>query len=724
MSSNRRRPIEVAVIGGGMASIAAAFELSRPRHRNRFHVTIYQQGWRLGGKAASCRGPAGRIEEHGLHVWHGFYENAFRILRECYQELDRDPRTDRFASWRDAFFTDPGAVTMEETPGGKRSPWAIEYPLTPGEPGDPIDRNNPFCILRYLVQAANLAGGLLRSLDEGSRSRKNRQSPRAGRRQLPAEKILEGINRLIRFGTLASVADLILAADLLQSALGSLSGGRANILSKLVDVMRRSARESVSRMTDSDPELRRLWALLDLTLTSILGTLRDLLTDSRGFDAVDHYDFREWLEVNGASAEARDSPIVRSLYDLCFAYEDGDPRRPRLGAGQALRVIARMFFSYRGAFFWKMRAGMGETVITPFYEVLKRRGVSFRFFHRLDKVRLAPERKLSAGERPYIEALDFEVQARVKDRAEYDPLEVVNGLRCWRAEPDWKQLVGGASLRQAGRDFESHWDAPKGRKRISRLKVVEDFDFVVLGVSLGAIPHVAAEILDRDERWREMVGNVKTVATQALQVWIREDIEELGWRSESASVVGVADDFSAWVDMSHLLGEENWPERPKALAYFCSALPTPDGIPDRAATSYPGSEHKRVCGNAVRFLDREVSRIWPRAASPDDGFRWDLLVDWRGTRQRGRSRASALDGQYCRANVNPSDRYVLSLPGSQRHRISPLDNTYDNMTIAGDWTDCGFNIGSIESAVMSGLLAAHALCGSPELREIVGFDHP
>ncbi|HSY56912.1 MAG TPA: NAD(P)-binding protein, partial [Bradyrhizobium sp.] len=87
-----RKPIEVAIIGGGCASIAAAFELTRPRHKGAYHVTIYQLGWRLGGKGASGRGPAGRIEEHGLHVWLGCYDNAFQLLRECYDELNAKAR--------------------------------------------------------------------------------------------------------------------------------------------------------------------------------------------------------------------------------------------------------------------------------------------------------------------------------------------------------------------------------------------------------------------------------------------------------------------------------------------------------------------------------------------------------------------------------------------------------------------------------------------------------
>ena len=55
---------------------------------------------------------------------------------------------------------------------------------------------------------------------------------------------------------------------------------------------------------------------------------------------------------------------------------------------------------------------------------------------------------------------------------------------------------------------------------------------------------------------------------------------------------------------------------------------------------------------------------------------------------------------------------------------SPLDASVINMTIAGDWTECGFNEGCIEAAVMSGMLASHAICGFPALEDIVGYDHP
>ena len=77
-----------------------------PGWRDRFEsITVYQRGWRLGGKGASSRGEHGRIEEHGLHVWIGSYENAFALIRECYAELDRthtDPSVP-IRTWDQAF---------------------------------------------------------------------------------------------------------------------------------------------------------------------------------------------------------------------------------------------------------------------------------------------------------------------------------------------------------------------------------------------------------------------------------------------------------------------------------------------------------------------------------------------------------------------------------------------------------------------------------------------
>src|SRR6202012_1215070 len=98
----------------------------------------------------------------------------------------------------------------------------------------------------------------------------------------------------------------------------------------------------------------------------------------------------------------------RGIYDLVFAFEDGDVTRPRLAAGVALRGAMRMFFTYRGSLFWRMSAGMGDVVFAPLYQVLRQRGVQFRFFHRLRNIGLSPH---NDEEPPYIRTLEFDVQA-------------------------------------------------------------------------------------------------------------------------------------------------------------------------------------------------------------------------------------------------------------------------------------------------------------------------
>ena len=91
--------------------------------------------------------------------------------------------------------------------------------------------------------------------------------------------------------------------------------------------------------------------------------------------------------------------------------------------------------------------------------------------------------------------------------------------------------------------------------------------------------------------------------------------------------------------------------------------------------------------------------------------------------ERGRS-GGTLANQHFQASFYGSDRYTLAVPGSLEHRISPLAKLVMNMTIAGDWTECSFNEGCIEAAVMSGMLASHAISGRPELDDIIGYNHP
>jgi uncharacterized protein with NAD-binding domain and iron-sulfur cluster len=712
-----RTPIKIAIVGGGCAALTTAFELTRPEQRGRYEVTVYQMGWRLGGKGASGRGASGRIEEHGLHLWMGYYDNAFHLMRECYREMGRDPRVSPMADWTDAFKPDPHVGVMDRGARGWQRLMS-EFPPSAGLPGDPYKPGEQFTLSGYLVRGIQLLYTLLVT-SQSSAAANERPANRKSRGHAKAESLAIDVASLLKYGQLATLTAILQGVTYLESVIRVLPDFPKALALTLTEAVATGAQRLLQPLLDGDDESRCVWEIIDLVLACIRGAIMfGLTTHPMGLDAINEYDSREWLRLCGASERSLNSAFMRGLYDLAFAYVDGDPQRPSLAAGQGIRGSLRMFFGYRGALFWKMQAGMGDVVFAPLYEVLARRGVKFRFFHRLERVHLADPRTLAPGEKPFVTRLDFDVQATTRDGAEYQPLIDVKGLPCWPSLPDWKQLKSGERMAAESRQFESFWD--RRREAAITLEVAKDFDFVVLGVSLGVIPHVCSDFIARDPRWRAMVENVRTTATQAFQVWLRDDLTGLGWDGPSGNVSAYAQPWATWANMSHLASAEQWTEAPGSIAYFCGVLPWPEPK-DTSDSRAPMRAYDLVRRNAIDFLNGDVAGLWPAAQRADGSFRWHSLLDSQS------SGASAdehrFDNQFWTANVNPSDRYVLSLPGTSKYRISPLDETYDNLTITGDWTD-GYNFGCVEAAVMSGRLAAHALSCFPPLEEIFGYDHP
>ena len=85
-------------------------------------------------------------------------------------------------------------------------------------------------------------------------------------------------------------------------------------------------------------------------------------------------------------------------------------------------LIGQVLFGYRGAIFWKMTAGMGDVVIAPLYQALRRRGVKFEFFHRLDALHLDPSRQSVA-------TIAMGRQAQLAEGLQhYEPLTKIRGL--------------------------------------------------------------------------------------------------------------------------------------------------------------------------------------------------------------------------------------------------------------------------------------------------------
>lgn len=308
-------------------------------------------------------------------------------------------------------------------------------------------------------------------------------------------------------------------------------------------------------------------------------------------------------------------------------------------------------------------------------------------------------------------------QARVAAGVnEYEPLTRVGGLPVFPDLPLVEQLDGPAA-----RDLESHFgERADVETRVLRRGV--DFDHVVLAASLGMVELIAGELIADSPQWRDMTTNLRTAATQAFQLWLRPDEARLGWNRPGVTTSGYVAPFDTWASMPQTLWAEQWPvnDHPRTVAYFCGALnaawPNSKDIADPNA--YVASCRKKVFAEAVAYLDNHVGLYLPGAVT-EQGFAWHLLVGANG--HRG---ASALETQYVSVNIDPSDRYVLSVPGSDKHRLRADESGYDNLVLAGDWTDNGFNAGCIEAAVMSGLQAANALLGRGHRYRIRGFYQP
>jgi uncharacterized protein with NAD-binding domain and iron-sulfur cluster len=344
---------------------------------------------------------------------------------------------------------------------------------------------------------------------------------------------------------------------------------------------------------------------------------------------------------------------------------------------------------------------MGDTVFSPFYEVLRARGVTFRFFHRVRALRLSATKRL-------VTSIEIDRQVKlVSGDASYEPLVDVRGLPCWPSEPLWDQIQNGGEiserLARRGITLESaECDECVARETLT---LGRDFDDVVLAMSLAPLPDVGAELVEASARFRAMVTSLVSVATQSFQLWVCAPLPQLGWTAGPTVMTGFAEPLDSWADMSHLIAREAWPASAdvQGIHYFCGALS--DAEVGSAPAPYARAQ-EIARRNARQWVERNIGAIWPAQVSAG-GFDWNVLVDGDGG--AGEARFAV---QYFRANVDPSERYVLSVPGSVRFRLAPGDSDFDNVVLAGDWTRTRFNSGCVEAAVESGLLAARALAGS------------
>lgn len=730
-SGLKRGRIRVHIVGGGCAGIAAAWALAK---QPGFEIVVYEQRPYLGGKGASTRDEHGRVLEHGLHVWLGFYENAFAMMRECYRIVEQngwgpdaeDPaKRLPHGSFEDAFFPEPHIGVAGLDSKGQWAVWSGQLPPSHGEPGTPLDSgSNPFSLQSYLLHALNLLRALVLSTVGSAKAGAERGSDPDTRsatdeaQDLDFESeggavpkaLIETLTLRLRGGVLVSASLLLQATAILEDALRSWNFAPeiADSVLSLAEALSTQIRRQLSFIVSLDPAVRWKTTVTDLVMTIIVGLYRDrVFWSERGLDSLNGIDYRTWLRKHGASPESLESPFLRGIYDLVFAYRDGDVERPALAAGVALRGALRMFLGYRGAMFWRMRSGMGDTVFAPLYKVLKdaprgdkqclKSTVRFEFNADLTSVKLEPD-----GER------DVRIESLTFKRGPRDPS--LDHLGSWLGF-----VSGGESQNSSAEDIPTKDDAV----------------IFACGPNAlwNALEQSGEEMLAELSELKRAVDDAPGVATKSAQIWCNRALEDLGWLRGSVVVSGLGAPWGTWADMSHVLASESaWrlacsenlesPESPfdnaRSLSYLCSVAGADENIESVR------SELEHVLGGEARGSGpwTWMRSFWPAALSGKTGIR----VEDSGL---SLSSDEPTAGLHVRLNEMGSDRYAQSLPGKIDHRISPLHMTFSNATVAGDWTACGLDVGCVEAAVMSGLLAAHAITGgTPSLDSITGFHHP
>jgi hypothetical protein len=189
---------------------------------------------------------------------------------------------------------------------------------------------------------------------------------------------------------------------------------------------------------------------------------------------------------------------------------------------------------------------------------------------------------------------------------------------------------------------------------------------------------------------------VKTVRTQAVQIWTNETVVATGWGPPGGITACCDEPDASWADFAQVLPREGWPAGVGGLFYGCGPMPDTDPpIPPPGDTGFPARMLASAMATADAFLQRSAQPVWP-SASGANGLDPGVVVS-----------------RYDRVNIDPSERYVLAVAGGEFAKLPPDGSGYSNLFLTGCWVDNGLNISSVEGTVMAGLAAAAAVTGEP-----------
>ena len=473
-------------------------------------------------------------------MWLGYYENAFRLVRECYagaRSTVADARLADSHAGPTAFRRREHASASANSTTATWLHWLARFDEDDALPGEPC------APMRRPLSPADLVERSVSLLVNFGRARCVRpHRPTHLRRPCPHAEPDAAHRPPARHDRNAGRARRCRARRRARGrcrrgqALGALpprpTTGRRR--GPLIDRRRHRPPPPRHRATacESDDAVRRIWQFIDLVGAIVRGhRRRSPPRTTRGFAAVDDVDYRDWLARHGASPDThrvtpgpgRVRPRVRVRARRGVAASLLRRHRPAALGEALLRVPGgHLLEDDRGDGRSRVRTPArcapgprGPVPVLP----SRRPAPAGRFRHARRRGR--PRRAGAVARRPR--------QLRAAGRDRRSP--VLAGV----ARAELLDASGTGSLDT----LESHWsDVPDAGTLTLRDR--EDFDDLVLAIPVGMHPFICRELIEnpRTPQWRAMSDGVSTVATQTMQLWLTEDEQTLGWSERDVTTSG------------------------------------------------------------------------------------------------------------------------------------------------------------------------------------------
>lgn len=257
-------------------------------------------GWRSGGLCASGRVlPEYWVNQNGTHYLFGCYTNSLQLGRQVYDYLQSVGDT-RFGTF-DEQLVPRNLIVLSQFYKGNWTKWALQMPENGQKPGlktsAPTSKLMSGVILlqhtlHYLMTEPVQAE--LAPQDGDSSDHHSLIGNIFSRIGQDIASVLDGSLKNIISWLMAKLEDALELADKLH--LDGLLNGIVDVLialrSLIGKILGQPSRDSLIAT--------RIWLISDIGLTVAIGYIQDRAFTEKGFDALDDYDFRDWLRKHGA----------------------------------------------------------------------------------------------------------------------------------------------------------------------------------------------------------------------------------------------------------------------------------------------------------------------------------------------------------------------------------------------------------------------------------------